>query len=260
MWRSPNFVGAAGAENKGKDNMDFSLMSFWPDWLIDWVSFWLCYVPWSLWRLVKWSGEDFGSVYLIDWVSFWLSYVPWSLWRLVKWTGEDFGSVYSDIGLPINDMCKRRSTGLQEEITSNRKKKEEVSLNCYYYSNWTIAMGKYPQFASALLIINMMELAKGKTKQNCLYICCRSIRHYYAYKVSWKKNYSSCSVKKDSIVQNDRNKAHKDTRQILATSTPELQDKLDDSICTLTHMGKRRNRHLCRRETDRHTKHTLRVM
>jgi hypothetical protein len=204
-------------------------MSFWPDWLIDWVSFWLCYVPWSL-------------------------------WRLVKWTGEDFGSVYSDIGLPINDMCKRRSTGLQEEITSNRKKKKEVSLNCYYWSTWTIATGKYPQFASALLIINMMELAKGKTKQNCLCICCRSIRHYYAYKVSWKKNYSSCSVKKDSIVQNDRNKAHKDTRQILATSTPELQDKLDDSICTLTHMGKRRNRHLCRRETDRHTKHTLRVM
>jgi hypothetical protein len=84
-------------------------------------------------------------------------------------------------------MCKRRSTGLQEEITSNRKKKKEVSLNCYYYSNCTIAMGKYPQFASALLIINMMELAKGKTKQNSLCICCRSIRHYYAYKVKLKE-------------------------------------------------------------------------
>jgi hypothetical protein len=28
MWWSPNSVGAAGAEDNGKDNMDFSLMSF----------------------------------------------------------------------------------------------------------------------------------------------------------------------------------------------------------------------------------------
>jgi hypothetical protein len=36
MWWSPNFVGAAGAEDNGKDNMDLSLMSFLA-WLTDWL-------------------------------------------------------------------------------------------------------------------------------------------------------------------------------------------------------------------------------